>query len=977
MSSDASGSGSLTGLSEDINTIYQSYTNSGANASSVHSLNPNTGSQAPALTNQGHLPHFHILSRLSQLNVDLLGPQLAPDSPGSLVLLFDYRPPTHVPQAVTNSLLNVLLDDDTPPVSRGEEEWREKGAAVRTVGEGAHLKVIKRTVGDFKFGRSIGEGLYLTVVLATDKHTGKQYAVKVLDKRHIIKEKKVKYVNIEKHALNRLSNRMGVISLYFTFQDKNLLYFVLDFAANGELLGLIKKYTTLNEDCVRHFGAQILDAIKYMHDNGVIHRDIKPENILLDDQLRIQITDFGTARLLEKKDDELEDYPLDVRAKLFVGTAEYVLPELLELKYCGKPGDIWAFGCIIYQMIAGKPPFKATNEYLTFQKITKLQYAFTAGFPIVIRDLIKHILVLAPSKRFTIDQIQRHYFFQLVQWNDFDLIWGTNPPELGPFKMLAKLMMQIPPEITKAYSLPVITTKKVYGKQQRKHANNSQSSLDDSQASTPTPLALASLGLGVGIAPVTNVAPAPPTAPSKPVNPAKAAAFVLNKRDQTPESTPTASRTLLRQDFIPGTNILRPQINTRTLFPVRKKGVPSPSSTPRQPSVLLGSGREPAPPKPRTLDVTPLLLVELAWQKYLQHDDERILRIGPAIVHKESTDMFERKHKGLLHNPIAQLTRLDATGPKTNLLLSKVVNGASNGLRGTDVMDNTNFYGTDGDGDESQAILDHVEPPEDDKKKLLIFKKFLHTATQNTDEVIGTSQGTHPLDKPRTCTVLCTTHGRVLIFSRNENDNYKLLMELRLNHLFMRIKEVLGSLKFKLLMPTVGTFAVMLNVTTFIFEVEKYEVTVWTEALATAKLNEYERQREIRLPPVTPKTALSPTFANPDPKLPKDSKLMRVHRSVKRKPPPILPPPGSGAVDMSTGFLSPLAELEFLHAAQLAAAAGDRRERSLTEYRRSSFSKEHSGSPPTAGGVNRSSLGKGHVTSMNSKFLARSHRKPR
>lgn len=202
-------------------------------------------------------------------------------------------------------------------------------------------------------------------------------------------------------------------------------------------------------------------------------------------------------------------------------------------------------------------------------------------------------------------------------------------------------------------------------------------------------------------------------------------------------------------------------------------------------------------------------------------------------------------------------------------------------------------------------------------------------------------------------------------------------MELRLNHLFMRIKEVLGSLKFKLLMPTVGTFAVMLNVTTFIFEVEKYEVTVWTEALATAKLNEYERQREIRLPPVTPKTALSPTFANPDPKLPKDSKLMRVHRSVKRKPPPILPPPGSGAVDMSTGFLSPLAELEFLHAAQLAAAAGDRRERSLTEYRRSSFSKEHSGSPPTAGGVNRSSLGKGHVTSMNSKFLARSHRKPR
>ena len=60
---------------------------------------------------------------------------------------------------------------------------------------------------------------------------------------------------------------------------------------------------------------------------------------------------------------------MDVRAKSFVGTAEYVSPELLENKYCGKPGDVWAFGCIIYQMIAGKPPFKATNEYLTFQKL--------------------------------------------------------------------------------------------------------------------------------------------------------------------------------------------------------------------------------------------------------------------------------------------------------------------------------------------------------------------------------------------------------------------------------------------------------------------------------------------------------------------------------------------------------------------------------------------------------------------------------
>lgn len=332
-----------------------------------------------------------------------------------------------------------------PQLKKSKEDWERRGSAIKTVHTPAgETKVIRRSVTDFKFGKELGEGSYSTVILATDKITSKQYAVKVLDKRHIIKEKKVKYVNIEKHALNRLSDRLGIISLYFTFQDKDSLYFVLDYASNGELLTLIKKYNTLNEESTRHFGAQILDAIKYMHDNGVIHRDLKPENILIDDQMRVRITDFGTARLLEKKNDDSEDYPIDVRAKSFVGTAEYVSPELLESKYCGKPGDIWAFGCIIYQMIAGKPPFRATNEYLTFQKITKLQYAFSAGFPTVIRDLIKKILVLQPSRRATIPEIQNHYFFQSIDFDDFDLIWLSEPPELGPYKMTAKSMMKIP-----------------------------------------------------------------------------------------------------------------------------------------------------------------------------------------------------------------------------------------------------------------------------------------------------------------------------------------------------------------------------------------------------------------------------------------------------------------------------------------------------------------------------------------------------
>jgi len=278
------------------------------------------------------------------------------------------------------------------------EEWKEKGAAVSTRQDldqnGRPItRVVKKGVKDFNFGRTLGEGSYSTVLAATDRQTLREYAIKVLDKRHIIKEKKVKYVNIEKDTLNRLTEHPGIVRLYYTFQDERSLYFVLDLAAGGELLGFLKKMGTFDVECTRFYGAQILDSIDYMHNKGVIHRDLKPENVLLDDAMHVKITDFGTAKILEQKHngvssttgDPLESVQMD-RAQSFVGTAEYVSPELLTDKNACKASDLWAFGCIIYQLLAGRPPFKAANEYMTFQKIVGLEYTFPDGFPPLAKD---------------------------------------------------------------------------------------------------------------------------------------------------------------------------------------------------------------------------------------------------------------------------------------------------------------------------------------------------------------------------------------------------------------------------------------------------------------------------------------------------------------------------------------------------------------------------------------------------------------
>ncbi|XP_077980697.1 3-phosphoinositide-dependent protein kinase 1-like [Glandiceps talaboti] len=306
-------------------------------------------------------------------------------------------------------------------------------------------QIRKKKVSDFKFGKIIGEGSYSEVVLATEVSTRKEYAIKILEKRHILKEKKEKYVHREKEVLNKLYTNPFFVKLYFTFQDSNKLYFGLSYAKKGELLQFINKLGSFDENCTRFYAAEIVSALEYLHSLGIIHRDLKPENILLDENMHIQITDFGTAKILDSN-------ARQARANSFVGTAQYVSPELLTDKSACKSSDLWALGCIIYQLLAGLPPFRASNEYLIFQKIIKLEYDFPDGFPSVPRDLVKKLLILEPTKRLGCDDLgsypclKSHAFFETMDWQN---LHTQTPPALKPY-----LKSPTGEELRSDYSVP-------------------------------------------------------------------------------------------------------------------------------------------------------------------------------------------------------------------------------------------------------------------------------------------------------------------------------------------------------------------------------------------------------------------------------------------------------------------------------------------------------------------------------------------
>jgi 3-phosphoinositide dependent protein kinase-1 len=248
------------------------------------------------------------------------------------------------------------------------------------------------SISDFEFLRVLGDGSMSTVFLAKLKRTvgdvemlqaGAECALKVFDKFYIQRHKMTESVIRERRIMDKMDTPWSV-QLKYTFQDAQKIYMALEAYELGDLFEQIQLRKPLPLSEARFYAAEMVLILQCLRERSVVFRDFKPENLLLSHTGHLVLTDFGCAKLLPSKGSTSDQAdppnstsstsasPKDAtensssacaetegtRKVTFVGTADYLSPEVLRNTGCSFAVDLWGFGCILYQLIAGAPPFR-------------------------------------------------------------------------------------------------------------------------------------------------------------------------------------------------------------------------------------------------------------------------------------------------------------------------------------------------------------------------------------------------------------------------------------------------------------------------------------------------------------------------------------------------------------------------------------------------------------------------------------------
>ncbi len=267
----------------------------------------------------------------------------------------------------------------------------------------------KLNKADLKLVRVLGKGAFGKVYLVRCKRNNIKYALKCIRKEKVITSRLTEHVIREKEVMEHLQSPF-LVSLAASFQDTSHLYMMMQLVEGGELFSYLnERDCPLTEAEARFYGGCVILGLEELQNAGIAWRDLKPENILLDVAGYAMLTDFGFAKVIER----------GKRSFTLCGTPEYLAPETVLQAGHTHAVDYWALGILIFEMVAGKPPFSDDDRMTLFRSITSVAYKMPSYFSDDLKDLISKLLVKTPGKRLgvsSISSLKSHPWFAGLDW---------------------------------------------------------------------------------------------------------------------------------------------------------------------------------------------------------------------------------------------------------------------------------------------------------------------------------------------------------------------------------------------------------------------------------------------------------------------------------------------------------------------------------------------------------------------------------
>jgi tRNA A-37 threonylcarbamoyl transferase component Bud32 len=260
-------------------------------------------------------------------------------------------------------------------------------------------------VESFQIIEEIGSGSFGTVYKVIKNDSKQIFAMKKLSKKVLTRKKVLKYAISESKIMKELDHPF-ILSLHYSFECSNYLYLVLEYCPGGDLECLLES-GPVSESRARFYLGQIILGLEYLHDHDIVYRDLKPANVLIDSQGYIKLADFGLAKSITDNEEAIST---------LIGSPAYISPEILCYEKISKASDLYSFGIVMHEILAGVIPFEEFDLCKLFHSIKTSGFTLSKSLSLDAKDLISRMINRKTFNRLSIDKIKNHQFFKGLDW---------------------------------------------------------------------------------------------------------------------------------------------------------------------------------------------------------------------------------------------------------------------------------------------------------------------------------------------------------------------------------------------------------------------------------------------------------------------------------------------------------------------------------------------------------------------------------